>query len=115
MAENFDTINKQIASFIMVSVAVSMPAFVETPSSSVYADGVLQTTDMMVRYAGPVMPTPIPNEPSVVRYAGPVMPTDQADVKINSAETNINNPGINNIQNTNYGMTKIKSGHYIFK
>ena len=107
MSQDFETLNKQIAAFIVVSAAVSVPAYagggigfdtnslVPTAQEQMvvkYAGpGMIVPTKvedlepMVVKYAGPgmIVPTPMePQEPMIVRYAGPPDPTPPINLEI---------------------------------
>ena len=86
MAKDFETLNKQIAAFIVVSSALAVPAFADSPQISPnmpidrYAGPGMVIYEpseppMVVKYAGPGIgdwpAVSEPNEPMVVKYAGP--------------------------------------------
>lgn len=149
MSQDFDSLNKQIASFIVLTSALAAPVYADgmmpfdTPAVSV------QGMDMVVkyagpgmmdfpsvapqgpidRYAGPVMPTPTPFEPSepmIVRYAGPPEPQIQpvAFNPIDGTSADANGSVFAPVNNVNsvteleyvegYRANKIAPGHFIF-
>jgi len=83
MPQDFETLNKQIAAFIIVSGAFAAPVFADGGLNGTGAvPSSVQIQDIVVRYAGPGMgsiPTPTvapqtpvsPTPPMVVKYAGP--------------------------------------------
>jgi len=139
MAENFEKVNKQIATFIVVSAALTAPVALQTQYTAAQANlpgmEVVQQEPMICRYAGPIMPpAPQPQPqpmpvPEPVRYAGPIiqhpeMPIPEpvryaGPVGLNTdAALNMNNSGVQNNPtfNQNMGnMQTIGSGHFIFK
>ena len=74
MPQDFETLNKQIAAFIIVSGAISAPVFADggfAGGNNIITPSAQQ--DMLVRYAGPGMNIPIQVSPDmpIDRYAGP--------------------------------------------
>ena len=90
MSENINNLNKQIASFMLVSLALSVPISAQAFSADniLLADasinmqnGMISVQGPMLRYAAPQIPytpepimQPVPAPPAISMYAAPQMP-----------------------------------------
>ena len=77
MAEDIENINKRIATFMVVSLALSAAVTASEPISIPVTVGSSQMIDVpMLRYAAPEIPSiPNPVNPPVEMYATPSIPT----------------------------------------
>ena len=76
MKQDFNTLNKQIAAFIVVSSAFSLPVCAEGTFMADMPLAPFNGHEVIDRYAGPVMPTmgiQLGNPPATIKYAGPEM------------------------------------------
>ena len=124
MTKDFDSINRQIASFIIVTSALAAPVYadggmggnmlvpqVQQEIIARYAGpgmggswpsiGIVEPID---RYAGPVVPIvePQPMPVIIARYAGPVMPPEPQVQVQESSSTDINRSVLNPINNVEH-------------
>ena len=130
MADDFESFNKQIAAYVVLSVALSTPAAFADP---------LVVAPPVLRYGGPTNPAVMIDkinviEPPLLRYAGPPNPIMYAEPKnvvlpaadtaqyavpqIPAVETNLhmnNMINTNNINMNNFGGIQLSPGHFIFK
>lgn len=143
MSQDFETLNKQITAFIIVSSAFATPAFADggmIGGNTIPIPSVQQ--DLLLRYAGPainpeppmIIPVPSsPQEPMVVKYAGPGMGGEWSRPAVSESSSlpnqirQLKNPEslrvinsadsvtVNSSENEHdYGEVKVAPGHFKF-